>query len=186
MGFFKLRLSGNLSPLHSAGTRSRRRAAMATHDIEAHRALFEQGMTAKIRTQSGANSRFLTEDEHDDLVSILDGWEARPPAQRSLMKPAYHAAKKYEVVKVGEENVLMVRAQPDEAGDLPALDQRLRVLHAANVFDNLLAVHIEGGHCKANTFTNRVSVAPCPHPVRYQPRTNPNARLQYDTFCYFL
>ena len=106
---------------------------MATHDTEAHRALFEQGMTAKIRSQSGANSSFLTEEEHDDLVAILDGWDARPPAQRSLMKPAYHAAKKYEVVKVGEENVLMVRAQPDEAGDLPALDQRLRVLHAANV-----------------------------------------------------
>ena len=58
---------------------------MATHNTEAHRALFEQGMAAKIRSQSGANSGFLTEEEHDDLVEILDGWDARPPAQRSMM-----------------------------------------------------------------------------------------------------
>ena len=78
---------------------------MATHNTEAHRALFEQGMAARISTQRGANSGFLTEEEHTDLVEVLDGWDARPPAQRSLMKQAYHSSKKYQVVKVGARSV---------------------------------------------------------------------------------
>ena len=62
-------------------------------------------------------------------------------------------AKKQDVEAAGTEDDV---GQDGVAAPVEALDKTVVVSHSGRVFEDLHAVHINGGHCKARTFLNRV------------------------------
>ena len=62
-------------------------------------------------------------------------------------------AQKQDVEAAGTEDDV---GQDGVAAPVEALDKTVVVSHSGRVFEDLHAIHINGGHCKARTFLNRV------------------------------
>ena len=71
----------------------------------------------------------------------------------------YAWAKKYELVSFKDSKVLIFKNGADGDGDTLALDQAQVVSHHGRVFADLLKIHVDGGHCKAKTFLQRIVIA---------------------------
>jgi hypothetical protein len=96
----------------------------------------------------------------------------------------YSWDKKYELMQFPDApNILVFKHGPGAA-----LDTAVIVSHHGRVFDDLLLIHIDGGHCKARTFHDHVRrkygksvprwvvelfVQCCPTCVRRRPRKKP-------------
>ena len=73
----------------------------------------------------------------------------------------YAWAKKYELVTFQGSKILIFKggADGDDDEETLALDQAQIVSHHGRVFEDLLKIHINGGHCKAKTFLQRIVIA---------------------------
>ena len=120
-------------------------------------------------------SSFLSKAKYDDIVACLGQWEC---ADKKVRRERWHQGhawvKKYALFGTGSATVLMylsdVQKQDVGAADTEdgvgedgvaapveaALDKTVVVSHSGRVFEDLHAIHINGGHCKARTFLNRV------------------------------
>lgn len=145
---------------------------------------FDQLLAEKLKSAKRANGIVLQKSEWEDICTTLDVWPTMTAAQRSAKNAefggnrAYRWAKKFklrkEVDDAGEVEFTLLEKQTDEdaggaeeepqADPAPvqssaeaALDKAYRiVLHAENMYSELLTVHVAGGHCKARTFDLRV------------------------------
>jgi hypothetical protein len=134
-----------------------------------HRRLFSEKMMNKLsdmRDQT-ERSQFLSEEKFGEITECVEKWPTLTPQERkeSQWTQGYAWAKKYSVIIVGESNVLVFNEKEagkatDDGAQLPplqpALDQATQVTHQGKVFEDLLAVHVSGGHCKAKAFRDGV------------------------------
>ena len=118
-------------------------------------------------------SQFLTESKHKEIVECLAEWESRSDnkKERLLKFPLGYAWRnKYALFGPDDSAVLIFNpefvglgkqkeALPTDAAApaaAQALDEAQVVSHEGRVFEDLLKIHLEGGHCKAKTFCERV------------------------------
>ena len=134
-----------------------------------HRRLFSEKMMNKLsdmRDQT-ERSQFLSEEKFGEITECVEKWPTLTPQERkeSQWTQGYAWAKKYSVIIVGESKVLVFNEKEagkatDDGAQLPplqpALDQATQVTHQGKVFEDLLAVHVSGGHCKAKAFRDGV------------------------------
>ena len=73
--------------------------------------------------------------------------------------PGVAWAKKYELVTFKGSKALIFKEGADGDNDTLALDRAQVVSHHGRVFEDLLKIHIDGGHCKAKTFLARIKIA---------------------------
>ena len=71
----------------------------------------------------------------------------------------YAWAKKYELVAFKDSKVLIFKDGAEGDDDALALDRAQVVSHHGRVFEDLLKIHVDGGHCKAKTFLQRIVIA---------------------------
>ena len=132
-------------------------------------------------------SQFLTREKYEEVVAALEV-SANAAANAFKLKEVqkeyprvYYWNKKYTLLRFPDgANILTFKDNPREA-----LDATMVVSHQGRVFDDLLALHIAGGHCKARTFYDRSTtkhgqsiprwvtnlfVKCCPTCVRRRPR----------------
>ena len=152
-------------------------AATNTNDTQKdeHRRLFDERMAIAVSTKRD-NSPYLSQEEYATIRDAVAGWETLSKEERkALGTRAYSWLKKYAVVGAGDSGVLIYAedvagdgadVDGEEAdgaggggGDNPnALDTAKVVSHAGRMFDDLYAIHVEGGHCKSRTFENRLKM----------------------------
>ena len=115
----------------------------------------------------------MTESKYKEIVECLAEWESRSDnkkERRSKFPQGYAWRNKYALFGTNDSSVLIFnpdfvgRGKTDEA--LPkeaaspvaaqALDEALVVSHEGRVFEDLLKIHLDGGHCKAKTFCKHV------------------------------
>ena len=119
-------------------------------------------------------SQFLTESKHKEIVECLAEWESRSDNKKerlSKFPQGYAWRNKYALFGPDDSAVLIFNpefvgrgktkeeALPNEAAApaaAQALDEAQVVSHEGRVFEDLLKIHLEGGHCKAKTFCERV------------------------------
>lgn len=80
-------------------------------------------------------------------------------AVQKVHSQVYAWAKKYELVTFKGSNILIFKGGADGDSETLALDQAQVVSHHGRVFEDLLKIHIDGGHCKAKTFLARIKIA---------------------------
>ena len=80
-------------------------------------------------------------------------------AVQKVHSQVYAWAKKYELVSFKDSKVLIFKNGADGDDDTLALDQAQVVSHHGRVFADLLKIHVDGGHCKAKTFLQRIVIA---------------------------
>ena len=85
------------------------------------------------------------------------------PLKRRLCRKCtprlYAWAKKYELVAFKDSKVLIFKDGAEGDDDALALDRAQVVSHHGRVFEDLLKIHVDGGHCKAKTFLQRIVIA---------------------------
>ena len=150
-----------LPPLHmpraTAEQSARPYADLAPAAQVEHRRLYEMRLRAKLDTMDTTRrSQFLSEEKHGVLRALLlrkdellgQGMSMTDIRGMEGMGQIYAWQLKYEVLALAEgaEGVLVLKPQAD---DPTALDQRRIVSHSGRSFDDILKVHIDGGHCKA-------------------------------------
>ena len=124
--------------------------------------------TAALQKQCGdedkERSQFLTERKYEEVCAVLEQFsEARDASEKKAVQKVhsqvYAWAKKYELVTFKGSKILIFKGVADGDGDTLALDQAQVVSHHGRVFEDLLKIHIDGGHCKAKTFLARIKIA---------------------------
>eukprot|EP00966_Prymnesium_polylepis_P050170 1161379-Prymnesium_polylepis.1 len=145
---------------------------MATADdasVAEHKRLFTESILTKLGEMKDQieRSQFLSEEKFGEIAECVETWPTLSTQERkqSQWTQGYAWAKKYSVISIGESKVLVFREkEADEATDAgaqqpplqPALDQAARVAHQGKVFEDLLGVHVAGGHCKSKGFRDAV------------------------------
>ena len=92
---------------------------------------------------------------------VLSGWgdASEKKADQKVHSQVYAWAKKYELVTFQGSKILIFKGGADGDDETLALDQAQVVSHHGRVFEDLLKIHIDGGHCKAKTFLARIKIA---------------------------
>ncbi|KAL1515206.1 hypothetical protein AB1Y20_004267 [Prymnesium parvum] len=151
---------------------------LTAEEEEAKRLFLQQFLETQIKFKGG--SIIPSEIEYNLIAATLEGWEDLDPADRGMRNKdvggnrAYKWAQRF-VTKVEHTDttdapaavklVLLEKTKAGTAEDrategadgVMALDNRYKVvLHEGNMFEELLQVHKEGGHCKSRTLDNRV------------------------------
>ena len=76
---------------------------------------------------------------------------------RDMHSQAFKWVKDYEVIELGNSQVLVYSQLPQEDGNYPALDTYKQVSYYDNLFDDIRNEHIAGNdHCKGRTLENRI------------------------------
>ena len=127
-------------------------------------------------------SPFMTEAKYNDVLACVQQWDklTDKKARRERWNQGHCWVKKYDVVTFGDDVQQLIfrgKARGDAqcglgnaavaaAGETPgedaadesiaALDTVVLVSHAGRVFDDLHKIHLEGGHCRAKAFLDRV------------------------------
>ena len=129
--------------------------------VAEHKRLFEAKMNNRFCTMKDDNERsqFLTKEKFDVILECLGRWPELTAAQRRGEWSQGHAwMKKYAVVSVGGDNVLVFNEKTDTTDGAPglALDAAVRVSHQESAFEDLRSVHVAGGHSKSKAFCDSV------------------------------
>ena len=136
-------------------------------DCPVQRRLFHDRMATYLDGKTAERSQFITEDQYDTIVYVLTTWDEWDSKERKMEHPqCYRWKKKYSIISVGDDNVLVENTgaaaansmDNDEADDneAGALDASVVVSHQGRVYDDLLAAHLAGGHCKNRQLQHRV------------------------------
>jgi hypothetical protein len=125
--------------------------------------LFTEALQKQCGDEDKERTQFLTERKYEQVCAGLEefyeaGDASAKKAVQKVHSQVYAWAKKYELVSFKDSKVLIFKNGADGDGDTLALDQAQVVSHHGRVFD-LLKIHVDGGHCKAKTFLQRIGIA---------------------------
>ena len=129
----------------------------AAASAEEHRRLFMIEIDAYTAERDTGRSQFLTPQHHANICTACRAvqWEQQVPGSlrsRPGFWQIHDWIKKYELLRVGDEEVLVFKAEPGTP-----LDQRKLVTHAGRCFDDLLPLHVGvGGHSKDKALKHAV------------------------------
>ena len=114
-------------------------------------------------------SQYLTEDKYNEIVLCVTEFPTLSSKEKKAKYSQGHAwIKKYKVLSVGNSRELILNPDfkgrkagagaNEEGGEgaSGALDQSVVISHAGRVFEDLLKIHVAGGHCKSKTLWARV------------------------------
>ena len=126
--------------------------------------LFTEALQQQCGDEDKARSQFLTERKFEEVCAVLEAFYGERDAFNKKAVQEGHSqvyawAKKYELVTFKGSKILIFKGGADGDGETMALDQAEVVSHHSRVFDDLLKIHIDGGHCKAKTFSARIKIA---------------------------
>ena len=128
------------------------------------RRIFTEALEKKIGLEDVERSQFLTERKYEEVCTALEEfYHAQSGNEKKEVQKAYSQvyawAKKYELVALGSSKVLVFKDEDNGDADSLAFDRAKVVSHRGRVFDDLLKIHLNGGHCKARTFQTRIVTA---------------------------
>jgi hypothetical protein len=126
--------------------------------------LFTEALQKQCGDEDKERTQFLTERKYEQVCTGLEEfYEAEDASAKKAVQKVhsqvYAWAKKYELVSFKDSKVLIFKNGADGDGDTLALDQAQVVSHHGRVFADLLKIHVDGGHCKAKTFLQRIVIA---------------------------
>ena len=135
---------------------------MAENDEQ--RRIFTETLQEKVGVEDVERSQFLTERKYEEVCTALEEFHvAESGNEKKEVQKAYSQvyawAKKYELVAFESSKVLVLKDEDSGDSDTQAFDRAKVVSHRGRVFDDLLKIHLEGGHCKAKTFQARILTA---------------------------
>ena len=126
--------------------------------------LFTEALQKQCGDEEKERSQFLTERKYAEVCVVLEefsqaGDASEKKAVQKEHSQVYAWAKKHELVTFKGSKILIFKGGADGDDETLALDQAQVVSHHGRVFEDLLKVHIDGGHCKAKTFLARIKTA---------------------------
>lgn len=132
--------------------------------------LFQRKFAA-MRADQSDNGVILARDEYLEICETIEGWSQLSSAERGQRNrdvggKAYRWATNFLVrttIDGAGEKEYQLLCAPKKGLDLGAdapkpIDQYLRVLHTENMYDELFAVHKQGGHAKARSLEMRAKL----------------------------
>ena len=126
--------------------------------------LFTKALQEQCGDEDKERSQFLTERKYEEVCAVLEEFSGAADASEKKAVQKVHSqvyawAKKYELVTFQGSKILIFKGGADGDDETLALDQAQVVSHHGRVFEDLLKIHIDGGHCKAKTFLARIKIA---------------------------
>ena len=131
---------------------------------EEQKRLFNEALQKQCGGEDKERSQFLTERKFEEVCAVLEEFYGATDARvkkagQKVHSQVYAWAKKYELVTFQGSKILIFKGGADDDGEPLALDQAQVVSHHGRVFEDLLKIHIDVGHCKAKTFLARINTA---------------------------